>query len=220
MSGPLPAPVVFLCAYGLGSVPFGLLIAKAVRGIDIRAFGSGNVGATNVGRTLGRGWFFVVFLLDAAKGGLPVVFFPLLASGEWSDGVLAVGCGLCAVLGHVFSVFLRFRGGKGVATTAGAILAISPPAAGSALLVFLAVFLAFRYVSLASVMAAVAFPALVWWLDPREPVLIFAAVVAVLVAMRHQSNLRRLLQGTEHQISFSRTPSAPSEPSGDPEHDA
>lgn len=204
MDGTLPAALVFLVAYLLGSIPFGLLIARAVAGIDIRTVGSGNVGATNVGRTLGRGWFFAVFLLDAAKGALPVLFLPELVTTSFGPGVLEVVCALGAVLGHVFSVFLRFKGGKGVATTAGAILAISPPAAGSALLVFLAVFAAFRYVSLASVLAAAAFPFLAWWLDDRKPVLVFAAAVALLVAVRHQSNLRRLVQGTEPKIGGAR----------------
>lgn len=217
--------LAFLCAYLIGSVPFGLLIAKAVRGIDIRSFGSGNVGATNVGRALGKGWFFVVFLLDAAKGALPVMFLPMLVDDAtaWSAGTLEVGCGLAAVLGHVFSVFLKFRGGKGVATTAGAILAISPPAAGSTLIVFVLVFLVFRYVSLASVLAALAFPALTWWLDGRTSVLLFAGIVAVLVAVRHQSNLRRLVQGTEPKIALSRSSSATAAatdaPPGDPQDD-
>jgi glycerol-3-phosphate acyltransferase PlsY len=210
MSGTLPAPLVFLTAYVAGSIPFALLVARAVAGIDIRTVGSGNVGATNVGRAIGRKWFIAVFVLDAAKGVLPVLLLaPLaapLSSGDPIQGAAEVGCALAAVLGHVFSVFLRFRGGKGVATTAGALFAISPLAALGTLLVFLAFFLAFRYVSLGSVAGALAFPGLALWLDARPVVHGFAIAVALLVVARHHTNLRRLLAGTEPRIPLRRPP--------------
>lgn len=219
MQGTLPAPLVFLAAYVAGSIPFALIVARAVAGIDIRTVGSGNVGATNVGRMIGRKWFLVVFVLDAAKGALPVLLLAPLAAPLFAGGTPAgaaeVGCGLAAVLGHVFSAFLRFRGGKGVATTAGALAAISPWAAAGTLAVFLLVFLASRYVSLASVSGALAFPGLALWLDPRPAVLLFAVAVALLVVARHHSNLRRLLAGTEPRIA-----SRGAAESGDPDHDA
>ena len=192
----LPA-VVILASFLVGSIPWGLLVARWVAGVDVRKVGSGNVGATNVSRVLGRKWFFVVFVLDAAKAVLPVVLLPGLAGGaEW----LRVACGLAAVLGHVFNPFLGFKGGKGVATSAGAVFALAPLPAAAATAVFGLVLLAFRYVSLASISSAVAMaPLALLFGAPREVVLL-GVVVAIVVVVRHAANLGRIAAGTEPRV--------------------
>lgn len=191
----VPALLV-LAAFAAGSIPWGLLVAKWVRGVDVRQVGSGNVGATNVARAIGKKWFFVVFALDAAKGVLPVLFLPPVA-GDPPSEMLRVGCGLAAVMGHVFSPFLSFKGGKGVATSAGVIAALAPWPALCLLGVFLIVFLAFRYVSLASVAAAVALPPLALAFGSSREFVVFAVLAAALVVFRHRTNLARLAAGTE-----------------------
>lgn len=194
----LPGLLAVAGSYLLGSIPFGLLLARWVAGVDVRTVGSGNVGATNVGRVLGHKGFAVVLVLDAVKGAIPVlVLAPLTATDPSQLDLLRALCALFAVLGHVFSVFLRFRGGKGVATTLGAIVALSPLAALATLIVFLLVIVAFRIVSLASVAAAVAFPFAVYFVGGSRESLGFAALVALLVIVRHRSNLIRIAQGTE-----------------------
>ncbi len=204
MPEPVQAVLAVLASYLLGSIPFGLLIGRWVAGIDIRKVGSGNVGATNVGRAIGKGWFVLVFLLDAAKGAGPVLVLAPLAAGGGAGDLLRVACAFAAVLGHVFSVWLKFQGGKGVATTAGAISAIAPLAGGLALAAFLGVFLLSRYVSLASMAAAVAFVPLTYVGDPSPEVTAFAIAVAVLVLVRHRSNIARLRNGTEPKIGTGR----------------
>lgn len=196
----------FLAAYLIGAVPFGYLVARA-RGINILAHGSGNIGATNVGRVLGKPYGVLVFVLDVAKGALPT------AAAAWLDydflvsrDLLAVGMGLAAFLGHLFPVYLGGRGGKGVATGAGVVLVLLPGPAAGALLVWLGVVLASRYVSLASVCAAVALCGFRLWQTPRPfadenaVLTAFCFVAAALVVIRHQSNLVRLLRGTENRL--------------------
>lgn len=196
----------FLVAYLIGAIPFGYLVARA-KGVNIFEHGSGNIGATNVGRVLGKPYGVFVFVLDLAKGALPT------AAAGWLDydfllshDLLAVGMGLAAFLGHLFPIYLRGHGGKGVATGAGAVLVLlSGPAAG-ALLVWLGVVLASRTVSLASLCAAVALCGFRLWQTPQpfaaeHAVLTgFCLVAAGLVVIRHQANLRRLLAGTESQL--------------------
>jgi acyl phosphate:glycerol-3-phosphate acyltransferase len=188
----IPALLV-LVAYLLGSFPTGVLLAKA-RGVDLRKVGSGNIGATNVGRALGRGWGVFVLVIDAAKGFLPVFIAKLLEQGPW---VLAA-VGLAALLGHSFSVFLRGKGGKSVATALGAALAIAPlPALGS-LALYLILLLTLRISSIGSISGVLAFPLLVWLLGPRVPAYYaYGLAAAALVIIRHIDNLKRLIRGEE-----------------------
>ena len=197
-----------LLGYLLGSIPFGLLVAKG-RGIDIRQHGSGNIGATNVFRTLGRSWGILVFVLDALKGVLAVLLAksifgldPSFPGGlSLSAADFGIAGGLACVLGHNFPVWLGFKGGKGVATTAGVLLGLMPVAAGIAFLAWVVIFYGTRYVSVASIVAAVVIPVSVWFLERRpDTVFWFSVVVAALAIWRHRSNIQRLLAGTENRF--------------------
>ncbi|MCP4248425.1 MAG: glycerol-3-phosphate 1-O-acyltransferase PlsY [bacterium] len=206
-------------AYLVGGIPFGLLVGF-LRGVDIRTVGSKNIGATNVGRTLGRKFGIAVFFLDVLKGLLPVLLAGYLLIGPNSQAGLtgatgylcwlAVGAG--CVAGHNYPIYLRFRGGKGVATSLGVALGIYPDLTHPALLSFAAwavVVLVSRYVSLASIVAGISFPiaycAISLYLRPGTlgdswPLLGFAVLLAVMVLARHRGNLGRLLAGTEAKI--------------------
>lgn len=204
-----------LAAYLIGAIPFGLIIGW-MRGVDIRKVGSGNIGATNLGRVAGRKWGLLGFLLDVLKGALPVLvaglYFGwitddvLLAPAAWQWLLIAVA----AIIGHVYPVYLGFRGGKGVATSFGVLLGVWPyltiPAVAG-LLTWLLFASALRYVSLASVVAAVLLPcfiALAAACSSRtfalSPFLIVTSLMALLVVVRHRSNIVRLLQGTENRL--------------------
>lgn len=192
-----------IAAYLLGSVPFAFLIVKWRSGVDIRTVGSGNVGATNVLRTSGTPAAAAVLALDVAKGAAAV------AVGRALDAPPAVlgACALAAVLGHVFPVFLGFRGGKGVATAAGAIGAMSPAPMLAAVLVFGLTVAWKRYVSLGSMLAVASFPLFAYlfgqlgWMDPMPLVLLVGSTVAAgLILMRHSENVRRLAEGREHRL--------------------
>ena len=201
-------------AYVLGSVPFGLIVGKS-KGIDPRTAGSGNIGATNVGRLLGKRFFFVVFLLDLLKGMLPM----LAAKWVLRDApevpktyALWLLVGFAAIVGHMFSLFLGFKGGKGVATSSGVVLGLFPYYTLPGLVCLLIWFVAFkltRYVSLASILAAVAFPLTYvtmglirgWPVAGGQwPLLAFAVLVAVMIVWKHRSNSARLRAGTEHRF--------------------
>lgn len=180
-------------AYLLGSIPFGLLLSRLAGLGDIRRIGSGNIGATNVLRTGRRGLAAATLLLDAAKGAVAV----LIAQHFGPD--MAAIAAAAAVIGHMFPVWLRFRGGKGVATGLGALLALAWPVGVLACLVWLAVAALFRYSSLAALAAFLASPALAWFLaDPQRAEL--ALFIAVLVFLRHHANIRRLIRGEESKI--------------------
>jgi acyl phosphate:glycerol-3-phosphate acyltransferase len=182
-------------AFALGSFPTGVIVAR-LRGVDLRKVGSGNIGATNVGRALGKGWAIFVLVVDALKGYAPVA----LATGLTSPPVVAV-VATAAVLGHMFSVFLKGRGGKGVATSLGAALALSPWAALLSAAVYALVFAISRISSLGSLCGVLAFPLALLLLGDREPAhLAFAGVMAVLVSARHKDNLRRLARGEEAPV--------------------
>ena len=201
-----------LAAYVIGSTPFGVIIARA-KGVDLRKAGSGNVGATNVGRTIGRKWGYICFALDVAKGLLPVLAAGLLLGREEDFPTLAdqlcwLGVGFGAIAGHVFSFWLRFRGGKGVATSMGVVVGIYPyftlPGL-CALGVWILVTLTSRHVSLGSIAAAASFVPLFVAFRWREvgslwPLLAFACVVVALIVVRHRSNIARLLEGRENRI--------------------
>jgi glycerol-3-phosphate acyltransferase PlsY len=188
----LPSLLVVL-AYLAGSFPTGVLLARA-RGVDLRKVGSGNIGATNVGRALGRPFGVLVLVIDAAKGFLPVFIARQLGLSPW----LLAAIGLAALLGHSFSVFLRGRGGKSVATALGAALAIAPlPALGS-LAIYAVLLATLRISSIGSISGVVAFPLLVWLLGPRVPAYYaFGFAAAALVIVRHIDNLKRLARGEE-----------------------
>jgi glycerol-3-phosphate acyltransferase PlsY len=204
-------------AYLLGSVPFGLLIAR-FHGIDLRKVGSGNIGATNVARALGKKWAYACFALDCLKALLPMilarVFIDQLTVPFLSLWIM-VGC--AAVLGHVFPVFLRFRGGKGAATSMGVVLGLYPYLTIPGIIAFIiwaAVLLISRYVSLASIVAAVAFPVVLtveiclhdhWRFADLWPLLIVAVLIPALVVVRHVENIKRLLEGSESK-AFQRRP--------------
>jgi glycerol-3-phosphate acyltransferase PlsY len=185
-----------LClALVVGSIPTGVIVARA-KGVDLRKVGSGNIGATNVSRALGGKWAAVVLVVDAAKGALPVLILGRLSGDPWLP---ALG-GLCAVLGQVFSVFLRGRGGKGVATSLGAGLALAPVPALACALVFALFFRVFRIASIGSLGAIVCYPLFLWLFHLGTwPRLTFAVAIAVLVVARHKDNLSRLARGEEHR---------------------
>jgi glycerol-3-phosphate acyltransferase PlsY len=192
--------------YFLGSIPFGYLLVRATGGGDIRYIGSGNIGATNVARTSGWSVGVATLLLDAAKGSLAVWI-----AGHFSRGSIRIMifAGLAAIVGHVFPVWLQFKGGKGVATALGVFLAICWPAAAVAVLLFLLVALFYRYVSLASISAAAALPLLVYVLyapghAPPTAVSVCTLLAAVLVIVKHRDNIERLLAGTEPRFEMSR----------------
>ncbi len=189
-----------LVSYLLGAVPTGFLIVRALRGVDLRTVGSGNLGATNAARVLGARWFAVIFTLDFLKGLVPALLFGLLAQRALgAPHEVRLLYGAAAIAGHVWPVYLRFRGGKGVATAAGAVTGIAPPAAGIAFVVFLLVFLPTRYVSLGSICAAVALPAASALLPGGglDTTFFLLAAIAALVVVKHRANIGRLLRGTE-----------------------
>jgi len=204
-------------AYLLGSIPFGMVVGR-IKGIDVTQKGSGNIGATNVGRLLGRPYFYLVFFLDMFKGMAPMVIAcawlsdtPRNANGflEAKLYLLWMTVGFAAVVGHMFSAFLKLKGGKGIATSLGVMLGLFPfftlPAA-PVFAVWLCLFLATRYVSLASIIGAASFPfwylAIGYWrhwpvLGEQLPLTIFAFVIAILIVIKHRGNIRRLREGRE-----------------------
>jgi len=190
-----------LASYLLGAVPTSYLVARLGAGVDLRRVGSGNLGATNLYRQLGWRYAIPVALADAAKGAIPVMLFAPMAG---LDRTGALGLGLAAVVGHVFSVFVRFRGGKGVATSAGVVLGLAPLAFLIAAAMWIVIVRVTGYVSLGSMLGAVVFPLATAFLYPDRPaVLWFSAGLAVLIVAFHQSNIRRLLNGTESRIGRS-----------------
>ncbi len=206
---------VVAASYLLGSIPFGFVLSKLLKGVDLRSIGSGNIGATNAMRVLGKPLGVLVFLLDAAKGAAAIlVLVPLVARPEAATQT-AVLCGTAAVLGHCFSVFLGFSGGKGVATGLGALLTFDPLVVVGGVLVWLVVLATTRWVALASVAMGLAFPVLAWWrlAATRPAVVVAAGLLGVLILVRHRSNMGRMLAGTEPKV-FTRHADAAAAPSG------
>lgn len=194
-----------LVSYLVGSVPTGYGIGRIVRGVDIREHGSGNVGATNVFRVVGKAWGLLVLSVDILKGFLSSKWLPLYFSSETvSPYVTALVFGLAAIAGHSWTVWLRFRGGKGVATSIGVLLALAPEAAGAALFVWLLLFAWKRYVSLASLGMALSFPlAILGFYRTAEffPILFAGGLgLSVFIFYTHRENIRRLRKGTEKRI--------------------
>ncbi len=191
--------LLVLAAYLLGSIPNGLLIAR-LKGIDLQKVGSGNIGATNVFRCVGKGWGIAAFVLDAVKGFVPAFFFPRLL--ESAPPWLGLACGVAAVAGHNWPVWLKFKGGKGVSTSAGMLLGIAPAAVGVGFAVFALTVALTRFVSLGSILAAIAVPAAYLGMNGAENRLLAGALVIMgaLVIFKHRANVGRLLRGTEPRI--------------------
>jgi glycerol-3-phosphate acyltransferase PlsY len=187
-------------SYLLGAIPFGLVLGHLVGGVDIRRVGSGNIGATNLGRALGRPWAVLAFALDCAKGWAPAALFPVANPDEplWS---LRLACGVAAVCGHIWPVYLRFRGGKGVATLCGAVLAVDPLVFLGGGAVWLGVLVSTRFVGLASMLMGLSFPFLAAWrlagAEHARVVIAGLGLLSALVFIRHRANIGRMLAGTE-----------------------
>ena len=185
-------------AYFCGAVPFAYIIAKITRNVDIRTVGSGNPGATNVFRSIGKGAGILTFLLDAFKGLVPV-WFAFLFDGSFS---YSVAVATAAMLGHMYTVFLKFKGGKGVATGCGVFLALMPAPALIALLIFTVVFLFSGYVALGSICAAVVLPLVAFFTGYPAEAIIFAFAAALLIVYKHRTNIKRLRSGTENRFKI------------------
>jgi glycerol-3-phosphate acyltransferase PlsY len=188
--------ILLLCAYCIGSIPTGLLLAKAFGGVDIRTKGSGNIGATNVYRTLGRKIGLLTLVGDCLKGLLPV----LAAKALQLPVAWIALIGIAAFLGHIFPIFLRFKGGKGVATALGVFLATTPFAVLGALVVFIAVLVSRKYVSLASIAAAAVMPLLTTLIYRDATIVAMSLVISVIVILKHHENIARLRNGTESKF--------------------
>lgn len=202
-------------AYLLGSIPFGFLVAKA-KGIDIRSVGSGNIGATNAMRVLGKPTGIFVLLMDALKGYaactfVPALIYNFLFARGWEDVLqnqpieiqmrLKVLAGVCAVLGHNYTCWLKFKGGKGIATTAGIYIALAPWPLLIALVVFILAVALTRYISVGSISGAIVLPAAVWIMPPHNLLLgIVSTALGALAIYKHKSNIQRLMAGTENKL--------------------
>jgi acyl phosphate:glycerol-3-phosphate acyltransferase len=202
----MAAAEYFLISYLLGSIPFGLLLAKLFGGKDVRRAGSGNIGATNVARVAGFVPGMLTLLLDAAKGAFAVL---VAARGSEGDTRWMMLAGIGALVGHCFPVWLKFKGGKGVATAAGVFLVLCPPAFLGSVILFILVVAFWRYVSLGSISAAAAIPLLTYmlWAPPHAPppVITYGTLaVALLIVYNHSANIRRLVTGAEPKFSLSR----------------
>ena len=209
--------IVALIGYLLGSIPFGYILVRVFRGEDVRASGSGNIGATNVARKA-PGLGIATLVLDAAKG-----FAAVMIARAWAhsaansfrqdtlsgmvdtfhyDPFLLMGiAAICAILGHLFPVWLKFKGGKGVATGVGSFLALAPKAVLIVLVIFIVIVAAFRYISLGSIIATAAFPLFAWLLYRYQmPVFAIMGAASLLIIAKHHQNIRRLMSGTEHKF--------------------
>ncbi len=202
------APLALAASYLLGSIPFGLVVVRLLKGIDLRTVGSGNIGATNAGRAAGRGAGLAVFALDCAKGGLAAGWLAPWCAALLGESArpqfldpfaLAAACGGAAVVGHCFPVYLGFQGGKGVATGCGALLALDARIFLIGGAVWLVSMVATRLVSLASILMGLAFPVAAWFLGgpARDAHLVGTVLLASLILVRHRSNIMRIAKGTE-----------------------
>ena len=211
--------IVAVVSYLLGSIPFGYVLVRVFRGEDIRQTGSGNIGATNVARSGAKGLGIATLALDAIKGALAVWLAALLAGSKYNscgDGMSAHFCvhplrlmataALVAVIGHVFPVWLRFKGGKGVATALGVFCVLFPKAILVALAIFILVVAVTRYVSLGSILGAIAFPVAACFMQDADWLsLLLASGVSLIIIVKHHQNIGRLLGGTEHRFGASKT---------------
>jgi len=197
--------LLIVLAYFIGSIPTALIISKKFFGVDIRDYGSGNMGATNTFRVLGSKYGTIVMIFDILKGMFAVAlynFLPHYHTNEWDRTNLMVGLGLAAVMGHIFPAFAQFKGGKGVATLFGMLLAVQPVIALSCVGVFLLVLFLTRYVSLSSILAGIFLPICVLWIWNDDVLFyrIFAVLVACLIILTHQKNIIKILRGNESRV--------------------
>jgi glycerol-3-phosphate acyltransferase PlsY len=202
----ITAFLIPFAAYLLGSIPFGLILAKLVGGRDVREEGSGNIGATNVARVAGPVAGMLTLILDAGKGAAAVLLAGRLSNESAAWMMIAA---LAALVGHCFPVWLKFKGGKGVATAAGVFLVLCPPAFLGAVILFILIVLYWRYVSLGSISAAAAMPLLIYflWAPHHAPPLVITfgtLAAALLIVYQHNGNLQRLIEGTEPKFSLSK----------------
>lgn len=228
MTSPLIEILACLAAYFAGSIPFGLLIGRFVFGIDIREKGSGNIGATNVGRTFGAKWGVTCLILDALKGLLPVWLIPIaVASTDATSSQELVGVlvGLSTIVGHMFPCWLKFRGGKGVATSLGVVVILAPLGSLAGFAGFVLCTALFRIIALSSITAAIVFGVcqlIVLRPDPfgeSLPLALFSLAVPALIIVRHKSNIGRLWRGEEPQFKFGssrKSEQPPAVPPSDP----
>ena len=192
--------LVAAASYLIGSIPTGYIIVKLFTGQDIRTIGSGSTGATNVKRVMGKKWFFIVMLLDALKGALPVVLTAYFATALAEYGVLPVIAAVCAILGHSKSVFLEFTGGKSVATGVGTLMALNWQAGLIIAAVWGAVTWGSKYVSLGAIVALALSPLIMWFLNAPVAYIVYAVLAAVYVIYLHRENIKRLKDGCENKV--------------------
>lgn len=192
--------IVFVTAYLIGSIPTGYIIVKAFTGQDIRTIGSGSTGATNVKRVMGKKWFFITLLLDAFKGALPVILAKLFATTFTGIGLLPVVAAIAVILGHSRSIFLKFTGGKSVASGVGTILALNWQVGLMIALIWSIITYASKYVSLGSIVALAISPVLMWWCKAPAAYIGYCALAAVYVIWLHRSNIQRLIKGEENKV--------------------
>lgn len=195
--------IFVVIAYVFGSLPCGVWLGKGVKNIDIREYGSKNSGATNAYRILGPKYGIMVLILDALKGYVPLYIASLLGIG----GIYIILLGLVAILGHTFSFFLQFKGGKGVATSLGVFLFLMPKVVGILVLVFILVVGISKYISLGSVICAALLPILAYFMPVRDsatriPLVIISLVVGIFVIYKHKANIQRLMEGKENKFNL------------------
>ena len=189
-----------IVAYILGSIPNALWIGKVFKGIDVREHGSKNTGSTNAARVLGAKLGILTLILDISKGAIPTLIATMLLDSSIS--VILVG--ICAILGHSFSIFMKFKGGKAVATTVGVFIVLVPGAILLVAVIFFLVFGITRYVSLSSMIGAISLPIWIIIFYKNIPLTIFGIIIAILIIVRHKSNIQRLLNGTESKFSINK----------------
>ncbi len=192
-----------ILTYLIGSIPTAYIFGRIIKGIDIRNFGSGTVGATNVYRLIGKVPAFIVLFIDALKGFAPVLLFPAIFNIDknlLNPELTSILIGVACISGHVWMVFLKFKGGKGVATTSGVMLAIAPKVFLIALIVWVIIFLLFRYVSLASITAAISLPIASLVMNKAFPLVLFSITICFIGTYKHKSNISRLLKGEEKKL--------------------
>ena len=200
-----------LVAYLLGSIPTGFLVAKA-RGVDIRTVGSGNIGATNAFRVLGKGFGIFVLLMDAFKGWVAVIIGASVVEQLLPGaplGYLRLTAGVAAILGHNFTCWLNFKGGKGIATSAGVLIALVPTALAIILAIFIILFVTTRYVSIGSIGAAFSLPFATWFTTRDVGLTAVMSAIGALAILKHRKNIQRLLNGTENRIQFKKKEATP-----------